>query len=380
MLACDTFFSDWCYVRPCVRGRELCDLLVVFDDVAIIWQVKNLKLACDGYYKVREVDKNVRQLAGAMRSLLSRGGRINLENSRRDPEELSPENIREIYLISVLLGPGEPYAPLVYQAGGIPVHAFDEEFTEIALQELDTVSDFVRYLRSKEAALAELDALFVVGGEKELLGLYLSEGRSLCKLTEARRAYICGDYWRALRRRPEYIAKCAEDRISYYIWDRIIDILHECGPGYERLAREMARPNRFDRRVLSRAFFEKLQEDQDSSPQACHTRNLSVRGTSYCFLFTDASYPRRDRRAMLAFKCDQARSRLPQNPRVLGIAAGRSMGEVTELDYLLLDAPEWTAKDQADLDEVQRRMGGTWQDAAQWSRLTVREYPRLAES
>lgn len=45
-LAAESFFTDWCYPNPQLAdGKELCDLLVVFDHVAIIIQVKNLKLS-----------------------------------------------------------------------------------------------------------------------------------------------------------------------------------------------------------------------------------------------------------------------------------------------------------------------------------------------
>ena len=40
-LALKTFLTDWCYLNPCLPGgKELCDLVVVFDDVAIIWQIQ----------------------------------------------------------------------------------------------------------------------------------------------------------------------------------------------------------------------------------------------------------------------------------------------------------------------------------------------------
>ena len=65
-LAERTFLTDWCYPNPKRSdGRELCDLLVVFGDCAIIWQVKDLKLDAAGRYKAKEVEKNLRQLAGA---------------------------------------------------------------------------------------------------------------------------------------------------------------------------------------------------------------------------------------------------------------------------------------------------------------------------
>jgi hypothetical protein len=61
-----TFISDWCYPNPKLpNGKEICDLLVVYDDTAIIWQIKDLKLDKDGIYKKSEVEKNIHQLCSA---------------------------------------------------------------------------------------------------------------------------------------------------------------------------------------------------------------------------------------------------------------------------------------------------------------------------
>jgi hypothetical protein len=71
-LATKTFLTDWCYPNPKKPdGKELCDLLVVFDDTAIIWQIKDLKTDENGRYKKAEVEKNLRQLSGARRSLFT---------------------------------------------------------------------------------------------------------------------------------------------------------------------------------------------------------------------------------------------------------------------------------------------------------------------
>ena len=51
-LANKTFFVDWCYPNPKKSdGNELCDCLIVFDDTAIIWQIKDLKADERGKYK-----------------------------------------------------------------------------------------------------------------------------------------------------------------------------------------------------------------------------------------------------------------------------------------------------------------------------------------
>lgn len=64
-LATKSFLTDWCYKNPKLPdGDELCDLLIVFDDILIIWQIKNLKVGKDGKYKESEVKKNLSQLSG----------------------------------------------------------------------------------------------------------------------------------------------------------------------------------------------------------------------------------------------------------------------------------------------------------------------------
>ena len=51
-LATKSFLIDWCFLNPKLpNGKELCDLLIVFDDIAIIWQIKDLKLDKSGKYK-----------------------------------------------------------------------------------------------------------------------------------------------------------------------------------------------------------------------------------------------------------------------------------------------------------------------------------------
>jgi len=58
-LANKSFFIDWCYPNPKLpNGKELCDLLIIFDDIAIIWQIKDLKLDANNKYKKAEVEKN----------------------------------------------------------------------------------------------------------------------------------------------------------------------------------------------------------------------------------------------------------------------------------------------------------------------------------
>jgi hypothetical protein len=50
-------------------GKELCDLLVLFDSTVIIWQIKDLEPDKTGCIKSSDLEKNLLQLAGARRQL-----------------------------------------------------------------------------------------------------------------------------------------------------------------------------------------------------------------------------------------------------------------------------------------------------------------------
>ena len=69
LLAQKTFLTDWCYPNPILpNGKELCDLLILFNDIAIIWQIKDVKLK-DGHVKESDLEKNIKQISGAYRQL-----------------------------------------------------------------------------------------------------------------------------------------------------------------------------------------------------------------------------------------------------------------------------------------------------------------------
>jgi hypothetical protein len=184
-MAKNTFLVDWCYMNPRLPdGKEICDLLIIYDNIAIIWQVKDLKLNDDGRYNTSEINKNIRQLSGARRRLFEVPKPIELENPRRGKELFNHNNIDEVYLISALFGEGEDSFSLVEHIGSYTVHVFTRQFTELVLNELNTISDFIDYLRDKEAFITKNVELAIMGGEEELLAFYLLNDKSLKRLEE----------------------------------------------------------------------------------------------------------------------------------------------------------------------------------------------------
>jgi len=356
-LAIKTFLTDWCYLNPKLpNGKELCDLLVVFDDIAIIWQIKNLKLNKQGEYNKAEVKKNLRQLSGARRQLFDLRTPLGLENPRRVKENFDPATIKIIYLISVLLGRGEEMVSFVEEIRNCTVHVFTKDFTQIVLNELDTISDFTKYLRIKEAFLKKNKSLVIIGGEEELLASYLMNNRSFAKFEEADLIMIEEGFWKDLQSKPEYKAKKKADEISY-TWDSIINRAHEGSSEYEVIARELARPNRFHRRYLSKVYYDAHVQAHNDDTHDLFRRILSGDGTTYCFLFGVDPEPRERRKVMLQAICLIARGVYPQNKKVLGIATEKKIRPTCSYDFCLMDIPEWTEENQKYIEQLQKDTG-----------------------
>jgi len=354
-LAMKTFLTDWCYPNPKKPdGNELCDLLVVFDDTAIIWQIKDLKTDELGRYKKAEVEKNLRQLSGARRHLFDLKVPIQLENPRRGKEPFDPELIKSVHLVSVLMGDGEEPFPFVQVVKDRMIHVFTRDFADIALSELDTVSDFCRYLQKKED-INKQKSLLVLGGEENLLAKYLENLHSFSWMDAYDHIYIDDNVWTVLTGLPQFQTKKEADQISYG-WDAVIDRAHDgTSSQYERLARELARPDRFQRRILSKSLYEAYCEYRELDHLLIFRRLTVLADTTYCFLFMeDGEQPRKRRREMLSLMCFVARGLYPDNKRVIGVATER---ENRSYDFCVRMQNEWTAEDDENRKKIQEKTG-----------------------
>ncbi len=357
-LAKKTFLKDWCYLRPRLpenKGKkELCDLLIVYDDIAIIWQVKDTKLDKNGKRKKSDIDKNKKQLLGAKRQLFELKTPVELENPRRGKELFNPALIQRIFLISALVGPDEESYDFVEITNNNVIHIFSKEFTEIALKELDTIWDFIEYLRKKENLIRVSKSITLYGGEKELLAYYLMNNRGFDRFEKIDSVIIeqCG--WEQINNRPEYIAKKEADMVSYG-WDSLIDRAHTGGSEYEKVARELARPNRFNRRVLGRSFYDAWVSANQELKNNRLFRMIDGIGTTYCFVFLDESFSRDVRKSMLLQVCYVARGSFKKNKKVIGIATEMKIKPECSYDFFVLEQPGWTQENQIAMEAIQEK-------------------------
>jgi hypothetical protein len=249
------------------------------------------------------------------------------------------------------------------------IHVFTREFADLALRELDTVSDFCEYLRKKEA-IDNRVRILLMGGEQNLLANYLHAGRSFDWTKDGDLIIIEDTNWDGFSQRPEYLAKKQEDEVSYG-WDSIIDRAHDTpSERYERIARELARADRFMRRILAKDFLEAYVKYVKTRPPTFR-RFLSVGDTTYCFLFMEDGQDRREhRQTLLQIMCFVARGIGPMNQRVIGIA---TEFENRSYDYCVLYKPQWSKKDEERKIRYQKEFG-IFRDP-QLTTTGVDEYP-----
>lgn len=305
------------------QGKELCDLLVVcgddvivFSDKSIEWPTGDLQLAWSRWYR-RAVAHSVDQLKGAERWLATFSDRLFLDRecNASFPFALPEEGRRRVHLVAIAVGASKacqehfaggmgtlvldsgiqgdrhfdsrsgavlPFRLGDVNPGGAYVHVFDPVALDLVLAELDTISDFTRYL-TKRASFLRSGTFAGAEGEEDLLGLYLQNIGADHKHDFVRpdgtpwpvgeKVLVSPGHWDWVRRQTGFQAKKAAD-VPSYAWDQLIELFVEHvlegtsqgigGSGVdvsnaEQALRLMAQEDRINRRMLGEAFLESIQ-------------------------------------------------------------------------------------------------------------------------
>ena len=259
---CDhTFLSLWSYPsvfrdqgkqRPNQQGKELCDLLVVFENHVIIFSDK----ACafpDSDDVLRDwqrwfrkaVEQSAKQIWGAERWIRNYPSRLFLDRACGHPFPIPLPNPDRIQFHRIVVAHnsvthcrryfgsgsgtlmlntgivGREHYDEPFQIGRLDalkgyIHVLDDVTLEMLLRELDTVSDFTQYLDRKESFLQERPVT-VAAGEEELLAVYLQkldgEGNHNFVLpvedSEEEFNFISFEegFWDAFQRNPQRLAR-----------------------------------------------------------------------------------------------------------------------------------------------------------------------------
>jgi hypothetical protein len=440
-----SFLGLWSYANLYRKpAKELCDLLVVSGEDVVIFSDKSCAFPNTGdinvdwqrWYK-SSITESMNQVFGAERWIKLHPDRIFLDARchHKFPFEFrDPAKIRFHRVIvalgakdrcakytggsgSLILCPdvtGDDHAratnPPFTLLGSDPgrkssgyVHVFDEVTLDIVLKELDTVTDFLRYLRKKEA-LFEKTQLAFAGGEQELLAIYLQNvndrhehdfapvlKRAAPDGTPGKLVVKWGS-WEAHQRNPQVAAKEHADKISYF-WDEIIarftghaltDTLTPESAGLvgtELSLRIMSREDRFARRIMSRFFLDFAHGLPSGQLGSRMFRNPDSQDVLYVFMVVPFSSTmtaedyRAFRRHRLEAYCTVLSSKHRDYKVIVGIATEEFHAKLRSYDLIHIPQREWTPKDEAYVADLQKR----WKFFAQTrqTRVHADEYPQV---
>ena len=366
-----SFLSMWSYANP-IRsddGKELCDLLVVNSPWIIIFSIKEVHVA-SGKDPIVDMEKwvrkavyaSVKQIYGAERAL-NQG--VKVVSSDRKHQIFIPDIAKCIFArIAVAIGRGDRFPLLYGNLGKGFVHTFDEVSLPIMLGELDTISDFTKYLTDKENFFAQGKRL-VCDSEENMLALYLGSNRKFIDTGD----YILVDpeSWNQYLSKDEVLRKKRDDKESY-IWDSILEEFyrdHREGVLYRNAAfheieyalRIMSKEDRFSRRVLSSELLDFV--GFYSKPKVRSRLLSSPSGITYVYLLAPHDESNREERIReLTLRCIVARSLKRHQPIVVGIATNQYVkGSGHSYDLFYMENKDWTPEMEESANKIRDELG-----------------------
>ncbi|WP_437226060.1 YecA family protein [Planctomicrobium sp. SH661] len=400
-----TFLRLWSYPNPYRNqggGKELCDLLVVCGDDVIIFSDKSCDYPSTGkpdlewsrWYR-RAIEKSAQQIFGAERWIRERPDQVFLDCAcdRGLPIALPTAETLRIHRVVVALGAksrcrqelggsgslwlfpdlrGTDHVAVAsenfrrFHIGGICpekgfVHVLDDVTLDIILGELDTITDFTRYLRWKEDYI-QSNKLFLAQGEENLLAAYLSSvndkgQHDIVLPTSDGKLQVEKNLWERTRQSPEYLRKRKANEDSYF-WDRVIDdfadhvlagtIIGEAEytiNTHEMILRVLARESRLDRRMLVLSLKDHIL--QADPTKICWRTVLSEHRQHTAFVFglfpqdqLEEEVYRKSRCKMMQAYCYVLGERNRKLRTIVGMATESHSNNGVSEDLVLFSCPE----------------------------------------
>ena len=262
-LAYASYLKYWCYPNPIdLNGdkKEICDLLILFFDTAIIISVKNYNLKGNySRFKNKVIDKSSKQLFGAERKLFHSNNEVRIAHPEKGEEIFTPNKYSNVFRITVSVGEDfEQYEFIDSKEGKGIVNIFNKETFEVITDELDTIKDLVEYIKHREKLLYNNLGTTPECSEKDLLASFLMNKREfpdkILKDFKFGTQSIKNKWQDYLNNRSVILKKLADEK-SYFI-DRLVknDVLKM--PDGELLAKELMTLDRFERRRIARNLYE----------------------------------------------------------------------------------------------------------------------------
>ena len=450
---CDkTFLSLWSYpgvYRDQGRsglagdGKEVCDLLVVFEGHVIIFSDKDCAFPNTGDIDLdwsrwfrRAVEASAKQVWGAERWINQFPNRLFLDRACTQPFPLTlpaPASAKFHRIVvahdsverckqefgggsgSLMITPditgnahytkrvdgGTPFAIGQLDLSRGFVHVLDDVALRILLSTLDTVTDFVAYLTQKEHFIKS-GQLTGATGEEDLLAYYLTctdgAGGHGFILPEGHDHLVIGEgAWEGFAHSPQRLAQLDVNDISY-TWDRLIESFNghffartqyfasaPDADNHNQIMRFLAGEPRTRRRLLSRSLLEVIHARPKWFRRARVFFPSHPGDPFYVFLVldqpSDVPYEqyREARRALLEAYCMVTKLKYPHALDIVGIATEPASEDMNVSE----DAAYFNGREWTSEEQAQakghQREMGLLSDIVM-ARGTETEYPPLTRT
>jgi hypothetical protein len=390
---------------PKTGGKEVCDLLAVFDRHVFLFSDKycafpdtgDLHVDWSRWFK-RAVWDGAKQVWGAERWINEHPDRLFCDAActARLPIHLPPPGEAIFHRIVVAHGAGQR----CYEQFGSPslmiapsiigkehfepasdtkpftigmldptrgfVHVMDDFTLDVVLRTVDTVSDLAGYLQAKEELITS-DRLIFAPGEEELLAYYLKNadetGRHIFAMPkEATHISLGEGFWDDFQRRPERLAQLKANEVSY-AWDVLINKFVKLAltgnPLFptdytvaqtEAVLRLMASECRTERRGLARALLDTVElgrkGDRFARVLAERSGSLGPRHNYVFMTLKRPSYATLEeyvlvRQELLKAYCMVLRLHHPSAKQIVGIATSPNGEPYSGEDLVCLDGTKF---------------------------------------
>ena len=434
-----TFLKFWSYPNPYrkdKKGKELCDLIAVFENHIFIFCVKKIG-ALDNLdknisvtwprWKKKAIDRQIENLKGAEKYIKS-GNPVFVDRKREKKLPFNiPKNmkihkfvvaygaekaLRELsaddYHGSLAISYGKhlqqsskntPFSIELDKTD--PVHVLDDRSFEIVLRELDTIYDFTSFIDEKEAAIKTCGSLLYFG-EHDLLGQYFlnyDEEQNRYRLNPEKPGspiITMDGFWEYFSTTEEFERRKKANEISY-LWDEFIQSVYQDALDGTLLndvdlakgndpVHEMAKEPRFMRRGLS----EEIRKEVQNFPETDHVILPKVKfahsfykDKGYVFLQLkcpqtgdfEARY-RPVRQKMLEIACGVIRNRYIHLNTVIGIAMyATKFSNGNSRDFMLLDCSDWTREKREHYERENQDFGFFKSENIRETVKHVQEFP-----
>lgn len=329
-------FSDEGFAKN-KSGKEVCDLLVVFENDIILFSDKDIKfhdtidisIAWKRWFK-KSVAESAVQLYGAEKFLKENNGRLFLDKECKEAFPIEINKDMRFFLIAVTnnsLKPASNYFDQVgkgssgtflnifsldlkdclnnpFTVGDIYpnktfIHVLDEFSLKLLLMELDTITDFIAYLKEKERVVRSR-LLGISPGEDDTLGAYLGGNGVIMDeevVPENTIIQLAEQEWDLLKKSPKYEVHRALKKGSKF-WDETIQRFSDSilnanvalgmdnnFRSHEETVRQLAAESRKSRYYLSHAFLEKFKQVPTDRRSARIVQSIDEKDKYYIFLF-----------------------------------------------------------------------------------------------